>query len=416
MGEHDVQRRHARQSLLRQTEPERHQRLVPDERGYTAIHVNQMTRTGLQRHRRTWLARADPADLNAVTLLGVQRPSVQRGLAATCDEASFDPILKHSIPLSIPGIYIHHYYLSTWAAEVRTRWNMSKKLAVSTAVAALVASIPTHAFAQAAAPQSTTPTPAPSAETQKRDKVVDEAAEALRETQNAIEAIDQNKPDDAIAALTRATGKLEIVLARNPGLGFAMVGATVSTHDVVATEADVEKLRGQAAAALAQGQLQVARRLISDLASETVVSVSKLPLATYPDALKKAAALLHDGKAQAAKVALQATLSTLVVEDVIIPLPLVRAQAALEQARNLLEKKKRSEAESTQMRAYLATATAQLRLGRALGYATEAEMTDLLAMVADIERRTAGSQSATGLLDPAGSKFDAARRSSQPRK
>lgn len=293
---------------------------------------------------------------------------------------------------------------------------MSKKLAVSTAVAALVASIPTYAFAQAAAPQSTTPTPSPSAETQKRDKVVDEAAEALRETQNAIEAIDQNKPDDAIAALTRATGKLEIVLARNPGLSFAMVGATVSTHDVVATEADVEKLRGQAAAALAQGQLQVARRLISDLASETVVSVSKLPLATYPDALKKAAALLHDGKAQAAKVALQTTLSTLVVEDVIIPLPLVRAQAALEQARTLLEKKKRSEAESTQMRAYLATATAQLRLGRALGYATEAEMTDLLAVVADIERRTAGSQSATGLLDPVGSKFDAARRSSQPRK
>lgn len=93
---------------------------------------------------------------------------------------------------------------------------MSKKLAVSTAVAALVASIPTHAFAQAASTQSTTPAPAPSAETQKRDKVVDEAAEALRETQNAIEAIDQNKPDDAIAALTRATGKLEIVLARNP--------------------------------------------------------------------------------------------------------------------------------------------------------------------------------------------------------
>jgi hypothetical protein len=39
---------------------------------------------------------------------------------------------------------------------------------------------------------------------------------ALRETQNALAAIDRNKTDDAIAALERATGKLEIVLARTP--------------------------------------------------------------------------------------------------------------------------------------------------------------------------------------------------------
>jgi hypothetical protein len=48
------------------------------------------------------------------------------------------------------------------------------------------------------------------------DKLVDEAVAAVRETQNALTAIDQNKNDDAIAALERATGKLEIVLARTP--------------------------------------------------------------------------------------------------------------------------------------------------------------------------------------------------------
>jgi hypothetical protein len=40
-------------------------------------------------------------------------------------------------------------------------------------------------------------------------------------------------------------------------------------------------------------------------------------------------------------------------------------------------------------------------------------MTDLIASVDDLERKTAGSQSAKGLLDPFGPKFDEARRSSQ---
>lgn len=127
-------------------------------------------------------------------------------------------------------------------------------------------------------------------------------------------------------------------------------------------------------AALAQGRLQVARKLISDLASETVVSISKLPLGTYPAALKQAAALLHQGKPKEAKTVLQAALNTIVVEDIIIPLPLVRAQAALEEARSLLEKKKRSEAESARMRGLLGTARGQLLLGKALGYATDREM------------------------------------------
>ncbi len=296
---------------------------------------------------------------------------------------------------------------------------MTKNLLVSAAVAALAASsIPGIALAQtngAATPAQTSTPAAPqtAAAGQIDGRVVEEAVDALRETQRALVAIDRNKPNDAIAALTRATGKLEIVLARTPNLALAPVDFAIETHDVIATQADVDKLRGEAAAAIAQGRLQVARRLISDLASETVVHISKLPLATYPDSLKRAAALLHQGKAQEAKVVLQTTLNTIVIEDVIIPLPLVRAQAALEEARSLLENDKRTPADNTKMRKLLATARVQLRLGRSLGYATDDEMADLIATVDDIERKTDGSQSAKGLLDPIGPKFDEARKSSQ---
>ncbi|WP_168736064.1 YfdX family protein, partial [Sphingomonas koreensis] len=188
---------------------------------------------------------------------------------------------------------------------------------------------------------------------------------------------------------------------------------SVVTHDVIGTPADVEKIRGEVGAAIAQGRLQLARKLISDLGSETVVNISKLPLGTYPAALKQAAALLHQGKPQEAKAVLQTALGTIVIDQIVIPLPLVRAQLALEDARSLLEKRKRTDAESARMRQLLGTARTQLQLGKALGYATDSEMTDLIASVDDLERKTAGSQYAKGLLDPFGPKFDEARRSSQ---
>jgi hypothetical protein len=247
-----------------------------------------------------------------------------------------------------------------------------------------------------------------------RGQLIEEAVAALRETQNALTAIDQNKTDDAIAALERATGKLEIVLARTPDLPLAPVDASVTTQDVLGTIKNVENLRDAAEAALDRGQLQDARRLISGLASETVVSVSNLPLATYPAAIKQAAALLHQGKPQEAKSVLETALSTVVVEQTIIPLPIARAQAAIEAAKGLSEKANRSPAENAKLRGLLGNARTELRFGKALGYASEKDMSDLIAAVDEIDRKTSGQQHGTGLLDRVRGLFEQARQAGQP--
>jgi hypothetical protein len=247
-----------------------------------------------------------------------------------------------------------------------------------------------------------------------RGQLIQEAVAALRETQNALAAIDQTKTDDAIAALERATGKLEIVLARTPDLALAPVDVSVTTQDVLGTIKNVENLRDAAEAALDRGQLQDARRLISGLASETVVSVSNLPLATYPAAIKQAAALLHQGKPQEAKAVLETALSTVVVEQTIIPLPIVRAQAAIEAAKGLSEKANRTSAENARLRGLLETARTELRFGQALGYATKKDMSDLIDAVDEIDRKTNGQQHGTGLLDRIRGLFEQARQASQP--
>ena len=244
-------------------------------------------------------------------------------------------------------------------------------------------------------------------------KLLEEAVSALRETKNALAAIDQNKPGEAIAALERATGKLEIVLARSPDLALAPVDIAVSSQDLLATVQDVQTLRAEAKAAMDQGRLQDARMLIANLGSETDISVANLPLATYPTAIKQAAALLHQGKAAQAKLVLEAALSTIVIKRTVIPLPLVRAEAAVEAAKSLSEKANRTPAENNRLRSLLGTARAELGVGQALGYATEKDMSDLIAAVNDIDRRTSGQQHSTGLFDRIGTLFDTARRSSQ---
>lgn len=246
-------------------------------------------------------------------------------------------------------------------------------------------------------------------------RLLQEAMAALQETQTALTAIDQKKPNDAIAALERATGKLEILLARSPDLALAPVDQHVVTHNILADVNQVKALRERAEEALEDGRIQEARHLIDGLASETVISVSNLPLATYPDAIKEAAALLAQNKPQDAKEVLLTALSTIVVRDTIIPLPMVRAQAALTEAKQLAAKQSRSAADNNRIKSLIGTARQQLELTRALGYATKKDLDDLSDTLEEIERETGEKRSARQIFDRIEQLFDRAKQASQPK-
>jgi hypothetical protein len=233
----------------------------------------------------------------------------------------------------------------------------------------------------------------------KRNTLIADAASALQETHVALDLLAKNDSRGAIEALTRATGKLDIVLAADPQLALAPVDVDVTILDVIATPEAVNGLRTRAEAALDDGRLQDARHLIADLASEHVISVTSLPLATYPAAIKRAAALIHDGKPAEAGAMLATALSTLVVEDTVISLPLARTEALLARARPLSEKPQRSADDKGQLQRLLADARRQLDLARALGYATKRDLDALYDAVKAIERNAEGVDSGKGLFD-----------------
>lgn len=75
-----------------------------------------------------------------------------------------------------------------------------------------------------------------------RDRVIDEAVAAIAATREAIDALAEDNADTALTALERATGKLELVVARRPELALAPVDVRVRETDFYATPAEVEAL------------------------------------------------------------------------------------------------------------------------------------------------------------------------------
>ena len=249
---------------------------------------------------------------------------------------------------------------------------------------------------------------------EKRKVIMLEASSAISETENALKALDEEKKNDALASLERATGKLEIILARDPKLAFAPMGVTVVTHDLLADTSAVNAMRSRAEELMGKGRLQEARLLVRDLASETVISVSNIPLATYPLAIKRAVKLIDENKEGEAKQVLQTALNTLVVADTIVPLPVVAAQELLKDAETLAENTDRKEEENRKLAATRKNARAKLEFAEALGYGTKADFKDLYEQITEIEQKTENGKSGVGFFDKIKMTVDHLFNSNQP--
>ena len=200
------------------------------------------------------------------------------------------------------------------------------------------------------------------ATTKAENSLVSEAIDALAETENAIEAIDDNQKDKALEALARATGKLDIILARSPELALVPADYTITVIDIAPNDAEsIEDTRSQARSALSKGDIPKARELLNNLRSEILTTVDNLPLATYPQAMKEAARLLDSDKTAEAREVLATALSTLVVTETAQPIPVISAENLIDKASDREDKDKSLE--------LLSEARTQLELAQNLGYA-----------------------------------------------
>jgi len=226
------------------------------------------------------------------------------------------------------------------------------------------------------------------AEQQGRQNLDRDAIAAIEETRKAIQAIEQGKNDEAMAAIERANGKINILVARSPAAGLIPVNVEAVIID--AAPLDVKAIRARAKAAeraVDDKDYPWARVLLAGLVSELRVRTYSLPLSTYPIAMQQAARLLDQQKKEEAKATLQVALNTLAIIDRVTPLPLVIAEAAISQAQAERDKNK------DVAQRHLQTARNELSRAKELGYAgNDPEYVALNDAINDLEKQLGGNQ------------------------
>ncbi len=233
----------------------------------------------------------------------------------------------------------------------------------------------------------------------KRKQVLDEAVSALALTKSALAALDGKDAARALATLAEVTGKLELIVAREPTLALAPVDVRTIVHDLFANTDTIEAMTDEALDALKHGEVQQARHVLALLASEIVISVTNIPLASYPAAVKSVVPLIDQGKIEEAKAALQAALSTLVETRSVHPLPALRARLLLKRAEPLVEDGQRSEASNERLETLLNEARQQLEMAELLGYGKRKDFESMYDELKKIKQKTGGGGGGKGWLD-----------------
>jgi len=262
--------------------------------------------------------------------------------------------------------------------------------------------LPTEAQAQSEATESIQPQVDANASDQaaeKRKKITSDAVAAVNETKKALKLLDEKKIDEALAALERATGKLELILVRAPELALAPVDVVVNTYDLLASLDTVKAVIHEVENYLEDGEVQKARSLLGNLASEIVISTTNIPLATYPEAIKAITPLIDAGKIDEAKLGLQAALNTLVITDKVIPLPVTRAEKLLKKAEELAESKQRTDKDNESLAKQLDEARKQLKMAELLGYGDKKAFKPMYEQLDAIEKKSVGGKGGKGWFD-----------------
>tara|TARA_R110002073_G_scaffold334979_1_gene525840 strand:- start:612 stop:1535 length:924 start_codon:yes stop_codon:yes gene_type:complete len=235
--------------------------------------------------------------------------------------------------------------------------------------------------------------------TKKRKEIISEASAAIKETEKALKALEEDKTKEALAALEIAVGKLELILVRDPELALAPVDVDIVTHDLYADLETIKKAIDKAEDYLEDGEIQKARPLVASMASEIVFRTKNIPLVTYPDAIKAITPLIDAGKIEEAKTELRIALSTLVVTEDVIPLPGLRVKHILDEAEKLAENEERSVKDNTTLSNQLKEARTQLKMAKLLGYGTKKSYQPMYDQIDQIEQKIEGGKGGKGWFE-----------------
>lgn len=134
----------------------------------------------------------------------------------------------------------------------------------------------------------------------------------------------------------------------------------------VAPQSDrvLKEFRNRLRSAIDDDNYPEAREILDNMISEVRTKTVNLPLASYPEAMRKAAQLIENEQPELANSVLQAALSTLVITEKNRPIPIINAQTELAIAMDL------SQTDKDAALKLMENARRDLKLAQDFGYAS----------------------------------------------
>lgn len=231
----------------------------------------------------------------------------------------------------------------------------------------------------------------------RRLKLTKEALTSIAETESIIQTIEKGNLDEAKQQATSLIGKLEVILAQDSSLNLIPVDVTYQKHELITDINQVKSLVKDAKDAFNNGYYQLAGDLLNQLKSEFVINTAYLPLATYPEGLKSAVVLLDNKDTTSALALLQQILSSVVIEQTIIPIPILKAEQMVIEASDVYTKNKDK---TDKILNLLDNAKYQLQLAEAMGYGKkDKDYATLYNSIKELEKSVKENTSSTNKFD-----------------
>lgn len=213
-----------------------------------------------------------------------------------------------------------------------------------------------------------------------------EVLEALKATFDADRALRQKQDEQAAEQLRHAHEQFRAAFKADPELQWIPVDADILIESTDASPKEISAILEAADAAISAHRTQEARELLMPLRDEIDVTTLYLPAEAYDDAVQKSRKALKEGDRVAARQDLHMAFGLLLSERLVIPIPLLEAEALVSDAASLKQsdKAKRSE--------LLDEALADLKKAELLGYTGKhsREYTDLSRQIRQIKMTHSG--------------------------
>ena len=177
-----------------------------------------------------------------------------------------------------------------------------------------------------------------------QNTIVPEAISVVKDTGTALKDIQKGQIDDAKTAITNAETKINGLLSKHPRSAALPVDFEIDIVDLAPAKIDsITEVVRQAEKAMKEQDYPTARLYLDSLQSEISATLYALPLAIYPELLKKAKQLLNENKPKEAEASLEFALNSLIILQQNMPIPIIESKVLLALAEENQQDKTRAE-------------------------------------------------------------------------